>query len=61
MPRFLVERTFLDGLMVPPGPDGRRMLQSIIACNSDRSVTWIHSYVSISQRKTFCVYEWLSR
>lgn len=57
MPRYLVERTFPNGLVVPGGPPGRKMLLSIIACNSDRNVTWVHSYVSLEQKKTFCVYD----
>ena len=57
MPRYLVERTFPDGLVVPPGPEGRRTVMSIIACNSDRNVTWVHSLVSLDQRKTFCIYD----
>ena len=57
MPRYLVERSFPDGLEVPPGPKGRRALASIIACNSYRNVTWVHSYVSIEKGKTYCVYD----
>ena len=57
MPRYLVERSFPDGLIVPHGPEGRTVLLSIIACNADRRVTWVHSYVSIERRKTFCVYD----
>lgn len=57
MPRYLVERTFPEGLEVPAGPEGGKLLQSIIACNNDRRVTWLHSYVSDQGRKTFCVYD----
>jgi hypothetical protein len=57
MPRYLVERTFADDLVVAPGPGGKRELLSIIACNSDRNVTWVTSYVSLDRRKTFCVYD----
>lgn len=57
MPRYLVERSFRDGLEVPPGPEGRKLLLSMIACNSDRRVTWVHSYVSIERGKTFCIYD----
>jgi len=57
MPRYLVERTFPDGLVVPSGPLGRKMLLSIIACNSDRNVIWVHSYVSLDRRTAFCVYD----
>jgi hypothetical protein len=57
MPRYLVERSFPDGLVVGPGPEGRKLLLSIIACNSDRNVTWVHSYVSLDLGKTFCIYD----
>jgi hypothetical protein len=55
LPRYLVERSFPEGLDIPPGPEGRKVLLSIIACNNDRSVTWVHSYVSIERGKTFSV------
>lgn len=57
MPRYLVERSFPDGLEVPPGPIGQKILLSIIACNSDRRVTWVNSYVALERSKTFCVYD----
>jgi Nickel responsive protein SCO4226-like len=57
LPRYLVERTFPDGLQVPHGIEGREVLGSIIACNGDRSVTWIHSFVSLDRTRTFCVYD----
>ncbi|MGB7859237.1 MAG: DUF4242 domain-containing protein [Acidimicrobiia bacterium] len=57
MPRYLVERTFPDGLDIPGGEPGEKILKSIIACNSDRGVTWVHSYVSLDRRSTFCVYD----
>ncbi|MGH9893343.1 MAG: DUF4242 domain-containing protein [bacterium] len=52
-----MERSFPEGLEIPAGPVGRKLLLSIIACNSDRNVTWVHSYVSIERGKTFCVYD----
>ncbi|MGH8926439.1 MAG: DUF4242 domain-containing protein [Acidimicrobiia bacterium] len=57
MPRYLVERSFPAGLEVPAGPVGRKALHSIVACNSDRNVTWVHSYVSIERGKTYCLYD----
>jgi hypothetical protein len=57
MPRYLVERSFPDGLVIPPGPEGRKILLSIVACNADRRVTWVNSYVAANGRKTFCIYE----
>ena len=57
MPRYLVERTCTERLLLPSGPPGRTLLQSIIACNSDRNVTWIHSYIAIDAGKSYCIYE----
>lgn len=57
MPRYLVERTFPDGLTLPPGAAGQKILKSIIGCNSDRNVTWIHSYVSLDLARMICVYD----
>lgn len=42
---------------MPSGPEGNRKLESIIACNSDRSVTWLHSYVSSDRTTSFCIYD----
>ncbi len=57
VPRYLVERTFPDGFELPSGPEGARLLASMVACNADRNVTWLHSYVSSDRQKLFCVYE----
>jgi hypothetical protein len=32
-------------------------LDSIIACNTDRKVTWVQSFVSIDHKMSFCIYE----
>ena len=50
MPRYVVERTFEDGLSdgaPPPAVSASR--------NADEGVTWIHSYVSDDGRQTYCV------
>ncbi len=57
MPRYLVERTFPEGLEVPPGVEGRSILASIIACNTDRGVFWVHSFVALDRSRTFCLYD----
>ncbi len=57
VPRYLVERTFPDGLEIPQGSEGATILRSIVACNSDRDVTWIHSYVSSDRRVSYCIYD----
>lgn len=57
MPRYLVERTFPDGLHIPPNEEGARLCQTVVATNSDDLVTWVHSYVTDDKMKTYCVYD----
>jgi hypothetical protein len=46
MPRYLVERTFPDGLQIPPTEEGARLTGAVVAINSDDLVTWVRSYVT---------------
>ena len=57
MPRYVVERTFPEGLNVPAGNDGAAMCMTLVERNADAGVTWVHSYVSADKAKTFCVYD----
>lgn len=57
MPRYMVERTFPDGLEVPVNQQGADALLGIVDRNADLGVTWVHSYVSDDKRKTFCIYD----
>lgn len=57
MRRFVVERSFPHGLVVPLDEVGRRMCASIVAVNAVCAVTWICSYVHVNGRKTWCLYE----
>ena len=57
MPRYLIERSFPDGLEIPTNEVGARSLRMIIGKNAEKGVTWVHSYVSEDKSKTFCVYD----
>ncbi len=57
MPRFLVERTFPDGLHVPINGDGAAACSGVVDRNAGGDVTWVHSYVSPDKTKSFCVYD----
>lgn len=57
MPRYLVERTFADGLQFPVDRTGARLSTEIIGGNETYGVTWVHSYVSDDDRATWCVYD----
>jgi Protein of unknown function (DUF4242) len=57
MPRYLVERTFADGLKLTADDDGRGLCRAVVESNAEDLVTWVHSYVSGDKLKTFCVYD----
>jgi hypothetical protein len=57
MPRYLVQRTFPDGLAFPIDETGRKAVTGIVAGNGDEQVTWVHSYVSDDDRTTWCIYD----
>jgi hypothetical protein len=57
MPRFIVERTFPEGLHIPLDDQGADVCTSVIGANARSGVTWVQSYVSDDSRKTFCVYD----
>jgi hypothetical protein len=57
MPRYVVERSFPEGLGIPPTPEGAKECRAVIERNVDGAVTWLHSYVSVDDQTTFCVYE----
>jgi Protein of unknown function (DUF4242) len=57
MPRYVIERTFPDGLGIPQTEVGARFCRGVAAVNAREGVTWLHSYVNADRTKTFCVYE----
>ena len=57
MPRYLVERTFPDGLNIPTNDDGAATCLGVVDTNGGLGVTWVHSYVSADKRKTYCIYD----
>ncbi len=57
MPRYIVERTFPDGLEIPMTAQGAEICLNVVGNNARDGVTWVHSYVTQDKRKTFCVYD----
>ena len=55
MPRYLVERTFTDGLPLLAEGEGAALCLAVVERNADEGVTWVHSYVSEDREKTFCI------
>ena len=57
MPRYMVERTFPEGLAIPINDDGEKAVEGVVVTNASRGVTWVHSYVVADKRKTYCIYD----
>jgi hypothetical protein len=57
MARYMVERTFAEGLGIPVSDEGAAACLSVVGTNAELGVTWVHTYVSEDKRKTFCVYD----
>jgi hypothetical protein len=55
--RYLVERTFPDGLSLTADDAGATAAEAVVATNAEDMVTWIHSYVSLDKRTTWCIYD----
>jgi hypothetical protein len=55
--RFLVERTFPDGLNIPVNTEGSEICLTVVSTNAEDNVTWVHSYVTKEKKKTFCIYD----
>ncbi|HEY4348000.1 MAG TPA: DUF4242 domain-containing protein [Gaiellaceae bacterium] len=53
MPRYLVERTYLPGPEHPTGLEN--LLADHVERDSDLGVSWLHSYVSRDEQKSFCI------
>jgi hypothetical protein len=54
VPRYVVERTYPDGLCFPE--DARACL-GVVERNADEGVTWLWSYISGDGTKSFCIYD----
>ena len=57
MPRYLVERTFPEGLEIPTDDVGAKSCLDVVRNNAEEQVTWVTSYVSTDRTKTYCVYD----
>lgn len=57
MPRYLVERTFQDGLHIPSNDGGAQACLNVVDTNAQDQVTWVHSYVTSDKSHTYCIYD----
>lgn len=57
MPRYIVQRTFPEGLQIPGHEHGTELCRRVVEHNAQEGVTWITSFVSNDKTRTFCVYD----
>jgi hypothetical protein len=57
MPRYIVERTFTEGLKIELNDEGAELCRTVALNNAEDNVTWIRSYVRDDRKKTYCVYD----
>lgn len=57
MPRYVVQRTFADGLHIPVMHGGAELCRQVVDRNAEEGVTWINSFVSEDKIRTFCIYD----
>ena len=57
MPRYMVERSFPEGLKIPLNDEGAEMCRTVVMNNAEDNVTWLHSYVSEDGMKSYCAYD----
>lgn len=57
MPRYLVERTFPNGLQIPSDASGSEVCLNVVGINARDQVTWVHSYVTADKGRTYCIYD----
>jgi hypothetical protein len=57
MPRYVVQRTFPEGLYIPIENGGAKLCGEVVERNAEHGVTWISSFVSEDKTHTFCIYD----
>lgn len=57
MPRYLIERTFPEGLSLSANAQGAQASATVVGNNTKDGVTWIHSYVTPDRKKAYCIYD----
>lgn len=55
--RYMVERTFPDGLNIPANDEGKSLVTKVVEKNGQVGVTWVQSFVTPDKKKTYCIYD----
>src|SRR5262249_36006878 len=57
MPRYVVERTFSEGLGIPVDNGGAELCRVVVERSAEDGGTWISSFVSEDKTRSFCIYD----
>ena len=57
MPRYVVQRSFPEGLRILVENGGAEVCRGVVDRNAEEGVTWISSFVSEDKTRTFCIYD----
>jgi hypothetical protein len=55
MLRYLVERSFPNGLGSHITDEGAELCLMVVLNNAEDDVTWVHSYISDDEKKSYCI------
>jgi uncharacterized protein DUF4242 len=55
MQRYLIERSFPEGLKISVNHEGAATCRMMVINNAEDGVVWIHSYVSDDGKKSYCI------
>jgi hypothetical protein len=57
MPRYVVERTFPHGLVIPMTAEGAEGTRAVVDANAELGVTWVQSFVTPDKSTSYCIYD----
>ncbi len=57
MPRYMVLRSFTNGLNISADERGAKECLKVVSNNIMDEVTWIRSFVTGDRKKSFCIYD----
>ena len=57
MPRYVVQRTFPEGLHISLIDGAAELCRGVVERNAEEGVTWISSLVSEDKTRSFCIYD----
>lgn len=57
MPRYMVERTFPEGLHIPLDKEGAKACGDVVSRNAEHGVTWMQSFVTPDKTRSYCIYD----